>query len=133
MKNNPSQDSLKKEVDRMIAIETAKEVAGKSVGRYGLSYITFIVIIAVIASYFLNAGAMTAVMTMVGAVLMAMIQMMHGITGTVEKPEYHIIQLLIERLDTFGTRKEPPMQVRVEDDQVQILHGDNSFVAARNH
>jgi len=37
-------------------IETAKEVAGKSIGRYGLGYITGIVLIGVGASAFLPEG-----------------------------------------------------------------------------
>ena len=114
-------------------LDTAKEVAGKTVGRYGLSYITFIVLVAVVASYYLQPGAMTAVMTMVGAVLMAIIQMMHGVTGTPPKTEFLVIQQLIDKLERIADKREPPMNVRVEDDQVQIQHGDNTIVAARNH
>ena len=39
--------------------ETAKEVAGKSIGRFGLFYITLIVLIGVGSSYFLSDSAIT--------------------------------------------------------------------------
>jgi len=48
--------------------ESAKEVAGKAIGQYGLMYITAIVLIGVGSSYFLSESAITAVMTMVGGV-----------------------------------------------------------------
>ena len=54
--------------------ETAKEVAGKSIGRFGLFYITLIVLIGVGSSYFLSDSAITAVMTMIGGALVAEIQ-----------------------------------------------------------
>ena len=60
--------------------DTAKEVAGKSIGRYGLAYITGIVLIGVGASAFLPEAAITAVMTMIGGALVALINMMQGIT-----------------------------------------------------
>ncbi len=49
-----------------VRYETAKEVAGKAIGQYGLMYITAIVLIGVGSSYFLSEGAITAVMTMIG-------------------------------------------------------------------
>ena len=52
--------------------ETAKEVAGKSIGRFGLFYITLIVLIGVGSSYFLSDSAITAVMTMIGGALVAL-------------------------------------------------------------
>ena len=51
-------------------METAKEVAGKSIGKYGLMYITLIVLIGVGSSYFLPEAAITAVMTMIGGALL---------------------------------------------------------------
>jgi hypothetical protein len=102
--------------------ESAKEVAGKSIGRYGLFYITLIVLIGVGSSYFLDAAAITAVMTMIGGALVALINMMQGITGTKdkeEKPEFKVIGDLIQRLD----QKEPPMKVDVEDGRVTVSKG----------
>lgn len=102
--------------------ESAKEVAGKSIGRYGLFYITLIVLIGVGSSYFLSEAAITAVMTMVGGALVALINMMNGIAGTAtkeEKPEYKVITDLIQRLD----QKEPPMRVDVVDGKVTVAKG----------
>ena len=108
-------------------VETAKEVAGKSIGRFGLFYITLIVLIGVGSSYFLNEAAITAVMTMIGGALVALINMMNGIAGTAEKqekPEFKVIQTLIEKLDKLD-RKEQPMRVEVEGDKVTVRKGDD--------
>jgi hypothetical protein len=48
-------------------IETAKEVAGKAIGRHGLIYITIIVAMGVGASVVLEEGKMAAVMGLLGA------------------------------------------------------------------
>ena len=109
------------------AYETAKEVAGKSIGRYGLAYITAIVLIGVGASAFLPESAITAVMTMIGGALVALINMMNGIAGTAdkqEKPEFKVIQTLIEKLDRLD-RKEPPMRVDVEGAKVMVRKGED--------
>ena len=63
-------------------------------------YITLIVLIGVGSSYFLSEAAITAVMTMIGGALVALINMMNGIAGTAEepeKPEFKVIQTLIEK------------------------------------
>ena len=110
--------------------ETAKEVAGKSIGRFGLFYITLIVLIGVGSSYFLSVSAITAVMTMVGGALVAIINMMNGIAGTAEKqerPEFAVMHNLIERLD----KPEQPMKVTVQGDKVTVTKG-NDTVEANN-
>ena len=104
--------------------ETAKEVAGKSIGKHGLFYITLIVLIGVGSSYFLSDTAITAVMTMVGGALVALINMMNGIAGTAvkeERPEFKVISDLIQRLD----QREPPMRVDVVDGKVSVAKGDD--------
>jgi hypothetical protein len=104
--------------------ETAKEVAGKAIGQYGLMYITAIVLIGVGSSYFLSEGAITAVMTMIGGALVALINMMNGIAGTQEKPErpeFEVIQNLIAQL----AEKEPSMRVDVADGKVTVRKGDD--------
>ena len=113
------------ELSKMEANAPAKEVASKSIGKYGLFYITLIICIGVGSSYFLSDTAITAVMTMVGGALVALIQMLQGITGTAnkeEKPEYKVINDLIQRLD----RQEPPMRVDVEDGKVTVSKGDDT-------
>jgi hypothetical protein len=107
-----------------VRYETAKEVAGKAIGKYGLMYITAIVLIGVGSSYFLSEGAITAVMTMIGGALVALINMMNGIAGTQEKPdrpEFEVIQKLIAQL----AEKEPSMRVDVEDGKVTVRKGDD--------
>lgn len=104
--------------------ETAREVAGKAIGKHGLAYITAIVLIGVASSYFLSESAITAVMTMVGGALVALINMMNGIAGTAEKeekPEFQVIQNLIAKV----AEKEPPMRVDVEDGKVTVRKGDD--------
>jgi hypothetical protein len=101
---------------------SAKEVAGRSIGKHGLMYITLIVLIGVGSSYFLSDSAITAVMTMVGGALVALINMMNGIAGTAakqEKPEFQVISDLIKRLD----QREPPMRVDVENGRVTVSKG----------
>lgn len=119
-------------MDETRPVETAKEVAGKSIGRFGLFYITLIVLIGVGSSYFLSEAAITAVMTMIGGALVALINMMNGIAGTAEKqekPEFKVIQTLIDKLDKLH-REEQPMRVDVEGDKVTVRKG-NDVVTTR--
>ena len=111
-------------------VETAKEVAGKSIGRFGLFYITLIVLIGVGSSYFLSDSAITAVMTMIGGALVALINMINGIAGTAEKqekPEYKVIHALLERLDN----PEQPMKVTVQGDKVVVTKGNDVVETTR--
>jgi hypothetical protein len=110
-------------------VETAKEVAGKSIGRFGLFYITLIVLIGVGSSYFLTEAAITAVMTMIGGALVALINMMNGIAGTAvkeEKPEFKVIAELIERMD-----QREPMKVEIQGDKVTVTKGDDLISTGR--
>jgi hypothetical protein len=111
--------------------DSAKEVAGKSIGRFGLFYITLIVLIGVGSSYFLDAAAITAVMTMIGGALVALINMMNGIAGTKDKeerPEFKVIDGLIQRLD----QKEPPMQVTVDGEKVTVSKGHDTVTMKKD-
>lgn len=127
--------------DQIALIEAqapAKEVASKSIGKYGLFYITIIVLIGVASSYFLTESAITAVMTMVGGALVALIQMLKGITDTAEKqekPEFKIMhemlsnqRELMDRLD----KTEPPMSVDVSAERVTVTKGDNTITTSRD-
>lgn len=113
-------------------IETAKEVAGKAIGKQGLFYITFIVVIGVGASIVLEESKMAAVMGLLGASLTALISMMNGVAGATpkqEKPEFEIMKELIARLDKMADRD--PMSVAVEGDKVTVKKGDNEVTTAR--
>lgn len=109
----------------------AKEIASKSIGKYGLFYITLIVLIGVGSSYFLAEAAITAVMTMVGGALVALIQMLKGITDTQEKqerPEFKLMHEMLSRMD----KQEPPMRVDVEGDRVTVRKGDDTITTKAN-
>jgi ABC-type proline/glycine betaine transport system ATPase subunit len=113
-------------------IESAKEVAGKSIGKQGLFYITFIVVIGVGASIVLEEGKMAAVMGLLGASLTALISMLNGVAGATpkqEKPEFEIMKQLIERLDRMADRD--PMSVAVDGDKVLVRKGDNETAIGR--
>jgi hypothetical protein len=114
-------------------IETAKEVAGKAIGRHGLIYITIIVAMGVGASVVLEEGKMAAVMGLLGASLTALISMLNGVAGATpkqDKPEFEIMKQLIERLDKMADRD--PMSVQVEGDKVTVRKGDNETSVGRS-
>ena len=118
------------ELNRLEANSTAKEVAGKAIGKHGLAYITAIVVIGVGASLFLEESKIAAVMGLLGAALTALISMLNGIAGASakqEKPEFEVIKSLIERLD----RKEPPMRVDVDGDRVTVTKGDDVITSRK--
>jgi ABC-type proline/glycine betaine transport system ATPase subunit len=114
-------------------IESAKEVAGKSIGKQGLFYITFIVVIGVGASIVLEEGKMAAVMGLLGASLTALISMLNGVAGAnpkQEKPEFEVIKNLIEKLDKLD-RKEQPMRVDVQGDKVTVTKGEDIITTGK--
>lgn len=123
----------KAELARLEAQSTAKEVAGKAIGKHGLAYITAIVIVGVGASLMLEEGKIAAVIGLVSAALTALISMLNGIAGASakqEKPEFEVIKSLIERLDKLD-RPEQPMRVDVEGDKVTVRKGDDVVTAKK--
>jgi hypothetical protein len=113
-------------------IESAKEVAGKAIGKHGLIYITIIVAMGVGASVVLEEGKMAAVMGLLGASLTALISMLNGVAGAnakQEKPEFEIMKELISRLDGMADRD--PMSVQVEGDKVIVKKGDHETTVGR--
>ena len=93
---------IKAELQRLEANSSAKDVAGKAIGKHGLAYITIIVVIGVLSSLALDSDKIAAVMGLLGASLTALISMLNGIAGTVEKeekPEFEVIKSLITKLD----------------------------------
>ena len=118
--------------DKEQYIETAKEVAGKAIGRHGLIYITIIVAMGVGASIVLEEGKMAAVMGLLGASLTALISMLNGVAGASpkqDKPEFEIMKQLIERLDRMADRD--PMSVAVDGEKVLVKKGDNETVIGK--
>lgn len=121
------------ELQKLEAQSTAKDVAGKAIGKHGLAYITVIVIIGVLSSLALETDKIAAVMGLLGASLTALISMLNGIAGTAEKeekPEFEVIKELIAKLDRLD-RKEMPMRVDVEGDHVVVTKGDDVVTAKR--
>jgi len=121
------------ELNRLEAQSSAKDVAGKAIGKDGLKYITAIVVIGVVSSLFLDGDKIAAVMGLLGASLTALISMLNGIAGTVEKeekPEFEVIKELITKLDKLD-RKEQPMRVDVEGDHVTVTKGDDVVTARK--
>ena len=122
----------KAEINRLEADSTAKEVAGKAIGKHGLAYITAIVVIGVGASIVLENEKIAAVMGLLGAALTALISMLNGIAGASpkqEKPEFEVIKNLIDKLDKLD-REELPMRVDVVGDKVTVTKGSD-VVSAR--
>jgi ABC-type proline/glycine betaine transport system ATPase subunit len=123
---------IRAELNRLDAQQNAKEVAGKSIGRYGLFYITLIVVIGVLASLELAEGKMAAVMGLLGASLTALISMLNNIAGATpkqEKPEFEVMKQLIDRLDRMADRD--PMSVTVDGDKVTVRKGENTMESVR--
>lgn len=126
-------EQVKAELNRLEAQSSAKDVAGKAIGKDGLKYITAIVIIGVVSSLFLDNDKIAAVMGLLGASLTALISMLNGIAGTVEKeekPEFEVIKELIAKLDKLD-RKEQPMRVDVEGGHVTVTKGDDVVRASK--
>jgi uncharacterized membrane protein len=124
---------IKAELQRLEAQSSAKDVAGKAIGKHGLAYITAIVVIGVLSSLALESDKIAAVMGLLGASLTALISMLASIAGTVEKedkPEFGVIKDLIAKLDRLD-RKEMPMRVDVEGDHVTVTKGDDVVRASK--
>jgi len=124
---------IKAELQRLEAQSSAKDVAGKAIGKHGLAYITAIVVIGVLSSLALESDKIAAVMGLLGASLTALISMLASIAGTVEKeekPEFEVIKELIAKLDKLD-RKEQPMRVDVEGDHVTVTKGDDVVRASK--
>ena len=121
----------KAELNRLEAQSTAKEVAGKAIGKHGLAYITAIVVVGVGASIVLDESKIAAVIGLVSAALTALISMLNGIAGATpkqDKPEFEVMKQLIDKLDRLD-RQEAPMRVDVEDGKVTVRKGDDTVTA----
>ena len=111
--------------------KSAKELASKVIGVIGIPAIVLMVGMVIYSAMQLSSKALTPIVGMVSGVIMALISMIGGITGTrdkEEKPEFQVIQNLIARLD----QKEPPMRVDVEDGKVTVRKGDDTVNMGKN-
>jgi len=120
-------EEVKAELARLEAASSAKEVAGKSIGKHGLIYITAIASLGIIASLYLEEAKIAAVMGLLGSSLTALISMLSNIAGATdkqEKPEFAVINQLIEKLDRLD-REEQPMRVDVDGGNVVVRRGED--------
>ena len=105
--------------------KSAKELASKVIGVIGIPAIALMIGMVIYSGMQLSSEALTPIVCMASGVIMALISMIGGITGTrdkEEKPEFQVIQNLIARLD----QKEAPMRVDVEDGKVTVKKGDDT-------
>ena len=126
-------EQAKIELTKLEAAASAKDVAGKAIGKQGLFYITLIVVIGVGASIVLENQKIAAVMGLLGASLTALLPMLTGIAGASpkqERPEFEVIKSLIARLDRLD-RPEQPMRVDVEGDKVTVRRGEDVVMAQK--
>ncbi len=118
------------ELKKMEQTNSAKEVASKVIGKTAIPWIVLLVIVGVGASAYLPGESLPAVIGLVSTAVMALIGMLNGITGTKEKeekPEFKVINELIQRLDDAND----PMSVVVDKDKVSVNKGNNTVSSQR--
>jgi hypothetical protein len=84
------------------------------------------------ASLALEESKIAAVMGLLSAALMALIQMLNGVAGTAakqEKPEFEVIKNLIEKLDRASVKE--PMRVDVQGEKVTVSKGDDYITTSK--
>lgn len=126
-------EQAKAELNRLEAESTAKDVAGKAIGKNGLLYITVIIVVGVGASVVLEESKIAAVIGLVSAALTALIAMISGIAGASakqEKPEFEVIKNLIEKLDRANEKE--PMRVDVDGEKVTVSKGSDTIIAKKD-
>jgi hypothetical protein len=121
------------ELSKLEAHSPAKDVAGRAIGKQGLLYITIIMAMGIGASLMLEESKIAAVMGLLSAALMALIQMLNGVAGTAakqEKPEFEVIKNLIEKLDRASEKE--PMRVDVDGEKVTVTKGADTITTKKD-
>jgi hypothetical protein len=121
------------EISKLEAQSPAKDVAGRAIGKQGLMYITIIMAMGIGASLMLEESKIAAVMGLLSAALMALIQMLNGVAGTAakqEKPEFEVIKNLIEKLDRASEKE--PMRVDVDGEKVTVTKGADTITTKKD-
>lgn len=121
------------ELKKLESQNTAKEVSSKYVGKSAIPWIVLLVVVGVVASAFLPTESLPAVIGLVSTAVMALITMLASITGTKEKeekPEFKVINELINKLDAATTPE--PLNVIVEKDKVTVNKGSSSMTSYRD-
>ena len=137
MTNQPDIETLKAqakiELSKLESQSPAKDVAGRAIGKQGLMYITIIMAMGIGASLMLEESKIAAVMGLLSAALMALIQMLNGVAGTAakqEKPEFEVIKNLIEKLDRANEKE--PMRVDVDGEKVTVTKGADTITTEKD-
>lgn len=123
------QDPVDSQIKLIEAQASAKEVASKYIGRSAIPWIVLLVVVGVVAAAFLPTEALPAVIGLVSTATMALIGILTGITGASpkqEKPEFQVIQNLIERLDS-----KEPMKVNVESGRITVSKGEDTITMTK--
>lgn len=121
------------ELKKLESQNTAKEVSSKIIGKTAIPWIVLLVIVGVVSSAFLPSESLPAVIGLVSTAVMALITMLASITGTKEKeekPEFKVINELINKLDA-ATAPEP-MSVVVDKEKVTVNKGSQTMTSHRN-
>lgn len=119
------------ELKKMEQQNSAKEVASKYIGKTAIYWIVLLVVVGVVASAFLPTESLPAVIGLVSTAVMALITMLASITGTKEKeekPEFKVINELIQRLDDANE----PMTVVVDKEKVTVNKGNHNVTSQRS-
>lgn len=120
------------ELKKMEQTNSAKEVASKYIGKSAIPWIVLLVIVGVVSSAFLPSESLPAVIGLVSTAVMALITMLASITGTKEKeekPEFKVINELINKLDAATVPE--PMSVVVDKDKVTVNKGNATMTSHR--
>lgn len=114
--------------------QLAREVAGKSIGKYGLFYITVMVAMGIGASLKIEGEALAAITGLLGVTLAALIQMLHAIAGTKEEPpEIEIIRALISMIDKISEVSHAGMSVDIDRDKISVVRNGTEMKSLRPH
>lgn len=120
------------ELKKMEQQNTAKEVSSKYIGKTAIPWIVLLVIVGVVSSAFLPSESLPAVIGLVSTAVMALITMLASITGTKEKeekPEFKVINELINKLDAATVPE--PMSVVVDKQKVTVNKGSQTMTSNR--
>lgn len=112
------------EIEKLEAQSSAKEVSSRYIGKSAVPWIVLLVVVGVVSAAFLPPESLSPVIGLVSTAVMALIGMLSGITGTKdkeEKPEFTVINQLIDRLD----KQEPAMSVDIDGDKVVVKKGES--------
>lgn len=118
------------ELKRLESTNSAKEVASKYIGKSAIPWIVLLVIVGVASSAFLPSDSLPAVIGLVSTAVMALITMLATITGTKEKeekPEYKVINELINKLEAANE----PLSVSITGDKVVVTKGEHKVTSNR--